>query len=131
MHKRTTLADAMTPAETAFIKGGLPAKEVTTLPSREGPNAAEKTIELREPSDEAEPTTRRRSRGRARQAESHESEILDRVLVHRSMRLQHRTAQALTRAYLEQKLKHAKPDTLQDIAEEAISDWLARNGYLE
>jgi hypothetical protein len=47
------------------------------------------------------------------------------------LRLQHRTAQALRRAYLEQKLKHAKPDTLQDIGEDAIADWLTKSGYLD
>jgi hypothetical protein len=52
-------------------------------------------------------------------------------LVPVTIRLHHRTSQLLKRAYLEQKLKHAKPDTLQEIGEEAIADWLFRAGYLD
>jgi hypothetical protein len=33
------------------------------------------------------------------------------------------------RAYLEQKLRHAKPDTLQEIGEEAFAQWLTKNDY--
>lgn len=48
-----------------------------------------------------------------------------------TIRLPHRTAQVLPRAYLEQRLKHAKPDTLQEIVEEAIGDWLGQQGFLD
>jgi hypothetical protein len=40
-------------------------------------------------------------------------------------------AQALKRAYLEQRLKHAKPDTQQEIVEEALGEWLSQQGFLE
>jgi hypothetical protein len=46
------------------------------------------------------------------------------------MRLQHRTAQALRRASLEQRLA-AKPDTQQEIAEQALADWLTKQGFLQ
>jgi hypothetical protein len=47
------------------------------------------------------------------------------------MRLQHRTAQALRRASLEQRLARAKPDTQQEIAEQALADWLTKQGFLQ
>jgi hypothetical protein len=39
-------------------------------------------------------------------------------------------AQALRRAHLEQRLKHAKPDTQQEIVEEALGDWLSKHEFL-
>ncbi|MDZ4782055.1 MAG: hypothetical protein SGJ19_17545 [Planctomycetia bacterium] len=45
-------------------------------------------------------------------------------------KLQYGTVQALRRAYLEQKLNHATPDTQQEIVEFAVQDWLKRNGFL-
>ena len=35
------------------------------------------------------------------------------------------------RAYLEQKLQREKPDTQQEIVEEALGNWLSRRGFLE
>jgi len=58
------------------------------------------------------------------------SDLLDQVLVPVTVRLPHRMAQALRRAHLEQRLKHAKPDTQQEIVEEALGDWLLRQGFL-
>ena len=57
--------------------------------------------------------------------------MLDQVLVPVTIRLPHRTAQALRRAYLEQRLKHAKPDTQQEIVAEALGDWLRGHEFLE
>jgi hypothetical protein len=45
--------------------------------------------------------------------------------------LQHRTAQALKRAVLEQKLNHRKPNKLQEIGEVAIETWLEKSGFLD
>ena len=53
------------------------------------------------------------------------------VLVPITTRLLPRTADALRRAYLEQKLRHARPSTQQEIIEQALHDWLRREGYLE
>jgi hypothetical protein len=53
------------------------------------------------------------------------------MLVPVTLRLQHRTAQALKRAALEQKLKHMKPNQVQEIGEEAITHWLEKHAYLE
>lgn len=132
MAERRTLGDAMTPEKIAFIKDS-PGKPGKTSQA-EKPQAPAKTIELSERATTGEPdagSSRRRSRGRTREALPEASEILDQVLVPITMRLQHRTAQALKRAYLEQKLKHAKPDTLQEIGEEALVDWLLKAGYID
>jgi len=124
MAERRTLGDAMTPEKIAFIRNK----------DEKAPQVQEKTVELRDPAPseqtEAIPS-RSRSRGRARPVEPQARELLDQVLVPVTMRLQHRTAQALKRAYLEQKLKHLRPDTLQQIGEEALVDWLIKAGYLD
>jgi hypothetical protein len=133
MADRKTLGDAMTPEKIAFIRGST-GKQAKMAQAHVGPKAPEKTIELNETLSTEETETsplRRRNRGRTRQEQPQASEILDQVLVPVPLRLQHRTAQALRRAYLEQKLKHAKPDTLQDIGEDAIADWLTKSGYLD
>src|SRR5262245_19337517 len=46
-----------------------------------------------------------------------------------TIKLKYVTAQALKRAYLEQKLRHARPDTQQEIVEAAVQSWLRHNGY--
>jgi hypothetical protein len=129
MAERRTLGDAMTPQQRAFIERGKETKAPSALEQPKPP----KTIELTRPqtTEESEMAPRRRSRGRSSESQPHASEILDQVLVPVTLRLQHRTAQALKRAYLEQKLKHAKPHTLQEIGEEALSEWLRKNGYID
>lgn len=47
-----------------------------------------------------------------------------------STRIRDDFAKALKRASLERQLNGTKPDTLQDILEEAIEPWLKANGYL-
>lgn len=138
MAERRTLGDAIkfSPEKMAFIEGK--PDEKPKLPSQTTPgNLPEKTIDVR--TDKSGENTlatnerpqRRNSRSRQNREIPAASEVLDQVLVPVTIRLQHRTSQALKRAYLEQKLRHAKPDTLQEIGEEAISDWLLRSGYLD
>jgi hypothetical protein len=134
MVERRSLGDAMnmSPEKLSFIRGST-AKQGVPQSTKE-PEAAEKTVELKSeaPSQEERPsTTRRRSRGRSSSDEPLASEVLDQVLVPVTIRLPHRTAQALKRAHLEQKLKYLKPDTLQGIGEEALADWLTKAGYLD
>lgn len=128
----------MTPEKLAFIKGQ-PVKEpkLEPLESSTPKGTVEKTIELEaaktEPETSREPrskTGRRPTRSRSDQEGPGASELLDQVLVPVTIRLQHRTAQALRRAHLEQRLKHAKPDTQQEIVEEALGEWLTRLGFL-
>lgn len=122
----------MTPAKLAFIRGQDEEGVRQAVPEVQARQiAAEKTIDL-EPSKEQKPkASRRTGRGRSSQQLPDASEILDQVLVPKTIRLQRRTAQALERAYLEQKLMQAKPCTVQDIAEEALADWLEKAGYLD
>lgn len=129
----------MTPAKLAFIKG-----QETKETKPEAVEAAasklpvEKIVDLQQPAAEnvesqesRSRAIRRNVRGRSRQAVPEASDVLDQVLVPVTVRLPHRMAQALRRAYLEQRLKHAKPDTQQEIVEEALGDWLSRQGFLE
>lgn len=134
MVERRSLGDAMnmSPEKLSFIRGST-AKQEKPLPTKE-PQAEAKTVELKSDTadqEETPSTTRRRNRGRATSDEPLASDVLDQVLVPVTIRLPHRTAQALKRAYLEQKLKHLKPDTLQEIGELAINQWLRQKGYLD
>ncbi len=129
----------MTPAKMAFIKGQETKESKSAaveVPSSKLP--VEKSVELQSPAAESnEPKesrsrpSRRSYRGRSSQEVPEAGEVLDQVLVPVTVRLPHRVAQALRRAYLEQRLKHAKPDTQQEIVEEALGDWLSRQGFLE
>lgn len=128
----------MTPEKLAFIKGQPATESDSELSKTVMGDAAEKRIELKTAHQESEAVTeprakpgRRATRSRAIREIPEASELLDQVLVPVTIRLQHRTAQALRRAHLEQRLKHAKPDTQQEIVEEALGDWLVRQGFLE
>jgi len=126
----------MTPAKMAFIKGETTASAQTAGVAATTRPVTEKTVDVSLPKVETEakkskPRGPRRASSRLRQNAPESNEILDHVLVPVTIRLSHRVAQALKRAHLEQQLKYAKPDTLQEIAEEALSEWLAKSGYLD
>ena len=55
---------------------------------------------------------------------------LSRILVPLTTRLNPATLQALRRACLEQRLQYRTPDSVQQIVEEAIRDWLRDRGFL-
>jgi hypothetical protein len=55
----------------------------------------------------------------------------DDYLVAITTRLQARTAEALRRAYLEQKLNRREPATQQEIIELAVQQWLCKSGFLD
>ena len=55
----------------------------------------------------------------------------DDYLVAITTRLQARTADALRRAYLEQKLSRCEPATQQEIIELAVQQWLRKNSFLD
>ncbi|MEX2171064.1 MAG: hypothetical protein WD851_17225 [Pirellulales bacterium] len=129
----------ITPAKMAFIKGQ-ETKELKPAAVEAPPSKlpVEKIVKLQQPAAENnEPkesrsrASRLSSRGRSSQEAPEASEVLDQVLVPVTVRLPHRMAQSLRRAYLEQRLKHAKPDTQQEIVEEALGDWLSRQGFME
>lgn len=52
------------------------------------------------------------------------------ALVNVTTRLRERTNELLTDAALRQRLKKTKPDTRQEIIEEAVGQWLKKQGYL-
>lgn len=73
-----------------------------------------------------------RSPRRSRAVEEEEAYgLIGHLLAPLTTRIQPETADALKRAYLEQKLRRRRPATQQEIIETALSDWLARNGYLD
>ncbi len=55
----------------------------------------------------------------------------DDYLVAMTTRLRARTADALRRAHLEQKLNRLEPATQQDIIELAVQQWLRKNSFLD
>jgi hypothetical protein len=123
----------MTPAKAAFISGKPveAAKEaIRIVPEKaklepiEVPNDGDG-----EESPKAAPAQRKR-KGEGTSIDAHNS-FVGELLVSLTTRIQPRTANALRRAHLEQELRHAKPDTQQDIIEEALAAWLTRHGYLE
>jgi hypothetical protein len=143
---RRSLGDAlaMTPDKLAFIQGANAAQEAKPTQTVELPkpiSATEEPVALTEVI-EAERTEvqserpaarspRRQSRERD-QSEFNDEAMLSmaNLLVPLTTRLQPRTAAALKRAGLEQKLRGRKPSTVQEIAEEAIQLWLRNSGYL-
>lgn len=134
MAERRSLNAAMTltPDKLAFIKGpaGSNDKPASEPTAQTVETTAEPTRSADKEVEESPRPQRRRNRGRVA-SEPQPNEILDQILVPVTFRLQHRTAQALKRALLEQKLKHLKPDKLQEIGEEAVTEWLERIGYLD
>jgi hypothetical protein len=129
----------MTPEKIAFIEGGPgKAEKQDSTKVKTDKSSTDKAIDVQLSQGESANTlervqtpSRRTSRTRSKYEAPDASELLDQVLVPVTIRLQHRTAQALKRAYLEQKLKHLKPDTVQEIGEEALTDWLQKAGYLD
>jgi len=145
----------LSPEKLAFIQGGAERPAEATRKER-GPGRPPKatTIEMQLPNqldaskvasteephsqtpspgafnDSGETERKRKRRSPSRSEAPAASEVLSLVLVPLTTRLQHKTAQALRRAYLEQRLQHMKPDTQQEIVEEALLDWLERNDYL-
>ncbi len=128
----------MTPEKLAFIKGQGKVGDVSPKVKADAtPQLVEKVIDVKESEKPVEPArestvkVNRRSSRQTSQEVPGPSEVLDQILVPVTIRLSHRMAQALRRAYLEQRLKHAKPETQQEIVEEALGAWLLHNGFLE
>ncbi len=121
----------MSPEKLAFIKGDESAVK-SSLPN---PEPGVRTIELAstdtheatKPELTTPRTTARRQRPRSEAATPNASEVLDELLIPLTTRLPHRLVQSLRRACLEQRLRHAKPDSIQEIVETALESWLARS----
>lgn len=132
---------AMTPDAMAFIKGAeAPVVEVTPVPKTEPTpvvQAAQPQISPPEPIASPQPqSARTKPNRRAKRfvdSEFEDSSMMGmaNLLVPLTTRLQPKTAMALKRAGLEQKLRGRKPSTVQEIVEEAVQQWLEDTGYLE
>lgn len=132
---------AMTPDAMAFIKGAeAPVAEVTPVPKIEPAPVVQATqpqIVGPEPTGSPQPQTVRtkpnRRTKRLAESEFEDSSMMGmaNLLVPLTTRLQPKTAMALKRAGLEQKLRGRKPSTVQEIVEEAVQQWLDDTGYLE
>lgn len=134
MGERRTMGKAMemTPAMKAFINGETKnATQTAEVVTDEKAIDVPRRLEKPELAREVGPKGARRSGRRTALDRPGASEILDQLLVPLTIRVQHRTANALRRAHLEQRLNHSKPDTQQEIVEDALSDWLAKRGFLE
>lgn len=155
--KRRTLGAALdvSPDKLAFIKGGVPTEQKiepmasefapqplvtqTTIPLVAAPIAAQndgdRVIELENPIQDPESTgsTVRKARNRTRREQPNNDERMagvSNLLSPITTRLTPTVAVALKRAGLEQRLYGRQPGTVQEIAEEAIKEWLSGQGYL-
>ena len=134
MTTRRTLSNAITMSDEvqAFIGGGA---ATAPQPKRPRERALPTAVEMElpdnsadlQPPAETEPT--RRPPGRRRREEapvSAEPAYHGELLVPLTTRIRPATANALRRVLLEQKLRHARPSTLQEVVEEAIANWLKK-----
>ncbi|MFO0941545.1 MAG: hypothetical protein U0930_12350 [Pirellulales bacterium] len=142
---RRSLGDAlaMTADKLAFIHGATKptAKVEITETQVTEPIASQPEISPMEVTRESLPTqskpiatrtTRKSNRDRDTQDFQPDTMLgMANLLVPLTTRLQPKTATALKRAGLEQKLRGRKPSTVQEIAEIAIQDWLKESGYLD
>lgn len=137
MAKHRSLSNALlTPERMAFIKGQEPTlaepldhvpstdkatiDTVTQLPSPE--SAMTSTIETSNPPTEPTGYDTRAA------ATVHDDDEAFRVAI--TTRLKPRTAEALRRAHLEQKLNRRQPATQQEIIEEAVQRWLREHAFI-
>lgn len=138
MAERRSLGAALdlSPEKRAFIQSGTPTvqplKETVQIPAA---NAALEPVEAPtvEQEQKERPQRRSRSRRQVRAPLPYGDEPLlgiANLLVPLTTRLQPTTAAALKRAGLEQKLRGQTPSTVQEIAEEAIQEWLRDYGFL-
>jgi hypothetical protein len=127
MTQRRSLTTALeiTPQKLEFIRGTeslsnsqLPEPHVTE------PQQAAASPRKRNPVQQSKP------RAELADATHAEPSLLGVLLVPLTTRLQPKTADALKRAYLEQKLKGRIPATQQEIIEAALQGWLRKEGYL-
>lgn len=134
MTTRRSLGNAleMSPDKQAFIRGeGQRTSDANdTTPS--APPAIHRPLNARHPSEAPEsfelPDV---PFGAARRNESVRPSLLGEVLVPLTTRIRPETANALRRAYLEQKLAQRTPATQQEIIEEALTAWLRGHRFLQ
>ncbi len=124
------------PEELAFIKAGTPQPKVVeptvetrTPPSPAGDRMTEVSstelaaVSKPEPPEKARPPRPRMNREPEPEPLAHRINLSIRVPVE--------IPEGLLRASTDRKLKRIKPNTQQEIAGEAIAEWLQRHGYLQ
>lgn len=146
MAERRGMGEAMTlsPEKMAFIKGGFapgkPAEPEVPLSKSvvEPPPPTAATVTSEPITETTTATAPGRSRPRRpvpksdqRQVEPIGEGFYGQILVPLTTRLQPRTADALRRACLEQKLARKTPNTHQEIVEIALSQWLQDHNFLD
>jgi hypothetical protein len=137
MAERRSLEEALTfsPEKLAFIQGNSTSQPVSVVAeplhspvadpvSIESADA--ESIPIQKPAKTPNSTNAKRTAiGPSPSTES----AISQLWVPITTRLQHRTAAALRRAHLEQRLRYAKPDTQQEIIDLAVQQWLEQNGH--
>ena len=135
MAERRSLGDAinMTPEKLSFIRGREEhtSPETQRLSTKESAKVNEKESSpprapVTEKPEVAEVRQRRQRRPQEEYVAPSIDEVLSEVLVPLTTRLPHRLVQSLRRVCLEHKLKHTKPDSIQEVVEIALEDWLAK-----
>lgn len=121
---------ALTPESLAFIQGN------DGKAGSVSPKALRKTTRTIDPSNEVtgdetevEPSPPRERQRRQRGSEtvfSSSGDVLDKMLVPLTTRLPHGLVQSLRRMCLEQRLQHAKPDSIQEVVQTALEQWLLK-----
>jgi hypothetical protein len=129
----TDTPDIKSPEIQAFISGGKPVDPVRTeLPKQAAAKPAEPAVELVRVTDEA-PVQEVKEAKPKRSARPHTTPqpLHSKVMISVTTRFEQRTADALRRAHLEQKLKSIEPETQQEIIEIAVQAWLRDHDYLD
>lgn len=128
MPKHRSMAAALSPEMLGFIRDGN-----SGVKPQERLIAAETAMLAPPASDNTSRAANRMSKSTVAPLPSapmsHQTQIPE-LLVPLTTRLRASTAEALRRAYLEQRLHRRAPATQQEIVEAALAAWLAANGYL-
>jgi hypothetical protein len=123
MTQRRSLSTALeiSPEKLAFIEGAAP---------HSPPPSSSVDADAPRITERAKRPSRTRLAQQHNHSESTEPSLVGTLLVPLTTRLQTQTADGLRRAYLERKLRGRRPNTQQEIIEEALQVWLRNEGYL-
>ena len=127
----------LSPEELAFIRAGTPQPKLVEITPQTKPPPTAATEDTADSLDtRPERTQKPESLEKARALKpraTREREPESTPLAHRinlSIRVPTEIPEGLLRASTDRKLKRIKPSSQQEIAAEAISEWLSRHGYL-
>jgi hypothetical protein len=132
--KRKSLADAVSPEARTFIEAGTPKPQFTQ--TQEEGRGESLAVETPEPDDPTPtPNTDNPHRGSTLVSFMRDDGFVQQpmsesplpVLIPQTFRLPQRIVDDLARAAIERKLQRRKPWSQQDIAAEAIKEWLCKH----